>query len=208
MASPRYGFLLALAGSLAVHGAVLILPGMEFEPRPGQAPVTVVKVTLGAVQNEPVGAEKPLTRERGPRPVPRPERVVAKAAPREEPVPEPAGNPPFIAPSAVENQPPRVAAPAPEAPLQLATVSKARASEPDYVARYLHNPPPSYPWQARRMGVEGRVVLHVEILPNGNTGRIDIRQSSGHELLDQAAIRAVGAWRFDPARVAGEPITA
>jgi protein TonB len=58
------------------------------------------------------------------------------------------------------------------------------------------------------MGVEGRVVLHVEILPNGNTGRIDIRQSSGHELLDQAAIRAVGAWRFDPARVAGEPITA
>lgn len=208
MVSPRYGFLLALAGSLAVHGAVLILPGMEFEPRPGPAPATVVKVTLAAVQNEPVGAEKPLTRERRPRPVPRPERVVAKAAPREEPVPEPVANPPFIAPGAVENQAPRVAAPVAEAPVQLATVSKARASEPDYVARYLHNPPPSYPWQARRMGVEGRVVLHVEILPNGNTGRIDIRQSSGHELLDQAAIRAVGAWRFDPARVAGEPITA
>lgn len=208
MVSPRHGFLLALAGSLAVHAAVLILPGMEFEPRPGQAPVTVVKVTLAAVQNEPVGAEKPLTRERRPRPVPRPERVVAKAAPREEPVPEPVANPPFIAPGAVENQAPRVAAPVAEAPVQLATVSKARASEPDYVARYLHNPPPSYPWQARRMGVEGRVVLHVEILPNGNTGRIDIRQSSGHELLDQAAIRAVGAWRFDPARVAGEPITA
>ena len=209
MVSPRYGFLLALAGSLAVHGAVLILPGMEFEPRPGQAPVTVVKVTLAAVQNEPVGAEKPLTRERRPRPVPRPERVVAKAAPRDEPVPEPVANPPFIAASgAAENQAPRVAAPVSEAPVQLATASKARASEPDYVARYLHNPPPSYPWQARRMGVEGRVVLHVEILPDGNTGRIDIRQSSGHELLDQAAISAVGSWRFDPARVAGEPITA
>jgi len=90
----------------------------------------------------------------------------------------------------------------------LATVSKARAREPDYVARYLHNPPPPYPWQARRMGIEGRVVLHVEILQNGNTGRIEIRQSSGHELLDQAAIRAVGDWRFDPARAAGTPITA
>lgn len=208
MASPRHGFLLALAGSLAVHAAVLTWSGMEFALRPGPAPATVVKVTLAAVQNEPVGAEKPLIRERRPRPVPRPERVVAKAAPREQPAPEPVANPPFIAPGAVENQAPRVAAPVAEAPVQLATVSKARASEPDYVARYLHNPPPSYPWQARRMGVEGRVVLHVEILPNGNTGRIDIRQSSGHELLDQAAIRAVGAWRFDPARVAGEPITA
>ncbi|MBI2226587.1 MAG: energy transducer TonB [Betaproteobacteria bacterium] len=90
----------------------------------------------------------------------------------------------------------------------MATVPKARASEPDYIARYLHNPPPPYPWQARRMGIEGRVVLQVEILQNGNTGRIEIRQSSGHELLDQAAITAVGGWRFDPARIAGAPITA
>ena len=208
MMSPRRSFLLALAGSLAVHAAVLILPGMEFAPRPEPAPATVVKVTLAAVQNEPVGAEKPVTRERRLPPVPRPERVVAKAAPREERVPEPVATPTFIALSAVENQAPRVAAPAAEAPVQLATVPKARASEPDHVARYLHNPPPPYPWQARRMGVEGRVVLHVEILQNGNTGRIEIRQSSGHELLDQAANRAVGGWRFDPARAAGTPITA
>ncbi len=84
----------------------------------------------------------------------------------------------------------------------------ARASEPDYAARYLHNPPPPYPWQARRMGIEGRVVLQVEILQNGNAGRIEIRQSSGHELLDQAAIKTVGGWRFDPARIAGAPIIA
>ena len=201
-------FLLALAGSLAVHAAVLILPAMEFAPRPEPAPATVVRVTLAAAQNEPVGAIKPVSRERRLQPAPRAERVIAQAAPREEPVPESVANPPFIAPSAVEIQAPRVPAPVPEAPVQLATVSKARAREPDYVARYLHNPPPPYPWQARRMGIEGRVVLHVEILQNGNTGRIEIRQSSGHELLDQAAIRAVGDWRFDPARAAGTPITA
>jgi protein TonB len=108
----------------------------------------------------------------------------------------------------VENQAPRVPAPALEAPVQLAAVPKARASEPDYIVRYLYNPPPQYPWQARRMGIEGRVVLHVEILQNGNSGRIEIRQSSGHELLDQAAIKAVGGWRFDPARIAGSRITA
>jgi protein TonB len=208
MVSPRQGFLLALAGSLAVHAAVLNWAGLEFSPRPEPAPATVIKVMLAAVRNEPVVAEKPVTRKPELRPVPRPERVVAQATPREEPVPEPIANQLFIAQSAVENQAPRVPAPAPEAPIQLATVSKARASEPDYIARYLHNPPPSYPSQARRMGIEGRVVLQVEILQNGNAGRIEIRRSSGHELLDQAAIKAVGGWRFDPARIAGAPITA
>lgn len=208
MVSPRQGFLLALAGSVAVHAAVLTRPGMEFAPPPGPAPATVVKVTLAAVKNEPVVAEKQLIRKSKLRPAPRPERVVAQAAPREEAVPESVASQPFIAQSPVENQAPRVPAPAPEVPIQLATVPEPRAREPDYVARYLHNPPPTYPWQARRMGVEGRVVLHVEILQNGNTGRIEIRQSSGHDLLDQAAIRAVSGWRFDPARAAGTPITA
>ena len=209
MVSPRHGFLLALAGSLAVHAAVLTWPGLESAPRPEPAPATVIKVMLAAVQNEPVVAEKPVTRQpQLRRPAPRPERVVAQATPREEPVPEPMANPPLIAQSAVENHALRVPAPAPEAPIQLATVSKARASEPDYIARYLHNPPPPYPSQARRMGIEGRVVLQVEILQNGNAGRIEILRSSGHELLDQAAIKAVGGWRFAPARVAGAPVTA
>ncbi len=208
MVSPRQSFLLALAGSVAVHAAVLNWAGMEFAPRSEPAPATVIKVMLAAVQNEPVVAEKPLTRKPRLRPAPRPERVVPQATPREEPVPEPTANQPFIAPSAAENQAPRVPASAPEAPIRLATVSKARASEADYVARYLHNPPPPYPWQARRMGIEGRVVLRVEILQSGNAGHIEIRQSSGHELLDQAAIKAVGGWRFDPARIAGTPIIA
>lgn len=90
----------------------------------------------------------------------------------------------------------------------MAAIPKVRASEPNYTVRYLYNPPPQYPWQARRMGIEGRVVLHVEILQDGSSGRIEIRQSSGHELLDQAAIKAVGGWRFDPARIAGSPIAA
>jgi protein TonB len=208
MVSPRHGFLLALAGSMAVHAAVLTWAGLEFAPRPEPAPTTVIKVMLAAAENEPAVAEKHVTRTPKLRPVPRPERVVSQATPRKEPVPEPIANQPFIAQSSAENQAPRVPAPAPEAPIQLATVPRARASEPDYIARYLHNPPPPYPSQARRMGIEGRVVLQVEILQNGNAGRIEIRRSSGHELLDQAAIKAVGGWRFDPARVAGAPITA
>lgn len=205
---PRHGFLLALAGSVAVHGAVLTWSGIELAPPPEPRPAPVIKVTLAAVQNEPVVAEKPPIRKSILRPAPRPARVVPKAMPREESVPEPIASPTFIAPSPVENQAPHAPAPAPQPPIQLATVPKARASEPDYVARYLHNPPPLYPWQARRMGIEGRVVLQVEILQDGSAGRIEIQHSSGHELLDQAAIKAVGGWRFDPARIAGAPIIA
>jgi protein TonB len=206
--SPRHTFGWALAGSIAVHAAALTWAGMEFALRPEPAPPTVIDVKLAVVQNEPVVAEKQLPQKAITRPVPRPVHVVPQATPREEPVPERIVTQPLIAQSAVENQAPRVPAPALEAPVQLAAVPKARASEPDYIVRYLYNPPPQYPWQARRMGIEGRVVLHVEILQNGNSGRIEIRQSSGHELLDQAAIKAVGGWRFDPARIAGSRITA
>lgn len=208
MVYSRHGFLLALAGSMAVHGAVLTWSGMEFALPPESAPAPVIKVTLAAVQIEPVVAEKAVTRKPGSRPVSRPGRVAPQATPREEPAPETIASPSPVIQSVAAAPAPRAPASAPEPPLQLATVPKARASEPDYVARYLHNPPPPYPWQARRMGIEGRVVLQVEILPNGNAGRVEIRQSSGYELLDQAAIKAVGGWRFDPARIAGAPIIA
>lgn len=208
MGSPRQSLLLALAASLAVHAAVLTWTEIESAPRPEPAPAPLIKVTLAAVQIEPVSVEKPATRESKLRPAPQPERVVPQAAPREEAVAEPIAIQPSVVPSAVAIQAPRVPAPVPEAPLQLVSVPKARASEPDYVLRYLHAPPPPYPWLAKRMGIEGRVVLDVEILQNGNAGRIEIRQSSGHELLDQAAIKAVGGWRFDPARLAGAPTVA
>lgn len=79
--------------------------------------------------------------------------------------------------------------------------------EPDYQAAYLHNPIPSYPMVARRMGWQGRVVLNVEVLASGLPGQVKVQQSSGHEVLDNAALNTVGSWRFVPARHNGEPVT-
>lgn len=59
---------------------------------------------------------------------------------------------------------------------------------------------PSYPKAARQAGIEGTVVLRVQILANGRTGSISISQSSGDESLDYAAIAAVEKWRFIPAK--------
>jgi periplasmic protein TonB len=60
---------------------------------------------------------------------------------------------------------------------------------------------PMYPPTSRRLGEEGRVLLLVHVLANGTSDEIKLKQSSGYERLDQAAIaHAQHAWHFVPAR--------
>lgn len=61
------------------------------------------------------------------------------------------------------------------------------------------NPPPAYPAAARRRGLQGLVVVLVRVLPDGSAGALSVAESSGHALLDQAALDAVAGWRFRPA---------
>lgn len=67
------------------------------------------------------------------------------------------------------------------------------------------NKPPRYPAEALRNRWEGTVVLNVRVRADGSVGRIELGTSSGHDVLDQAAIEAVGKWRYNPATVDGEP---
>ena len=89
----------------------------------------------------------------------------------------------------------------------IGSVGENADTEPDYHAAYLNNPVPVYPMIARRMGWEGKVMLKVEVLASGLPGRISVHRSSGHEVLDQAALDAVRGWKFVAARHAGQPIT-
>lgn len=73
-------------------------------------------------------------------------------------------------------------------------------------ADYLHNPRPVYPAIARRRHWEGRVVLKVRVRTDGTCGQVEVHQSSGHEVLDEAALEAVGSWRFSPAIRGGKPV--
>ncbi len=59
-------------------------------------------------------------------------------------------------------------------------------------------PAPNYPLMARRRGQEGIVHLKIEIEDSGRPIDIRIVQSSGHQILDQAALQAVRRWRFRP----------
>lgn len=76
--------------------------------------------------------------------------------------------------------------------------------EPDYQATYLNNPAPIYPMVARRMSWQGKVIIGVKVLKNGSTGEVKLQQSSGHAVLDEAALKAVKSWQFSPARQAGQ----
>lgn len=80
-------------------------------------------------------------------------------------------------------------------------------TEPDYKAAYLNNPRPPYPMVARRMGYHGKVVLDVEVLAEGKAGDVKLHQSSGYDILDNAALQAVKIWRFTPARRFGQAVT-
>ncbi len=80
-------------------------------------------------------------------------------------------------------------------------------TEPDYRADYLNNPRPPYPLVARRMGYHGKVVLDVEVLAEGTAGDVKLHQSSGYDILDNAALQTVKTWHFTPARHLGHPVT-
>lgn len=68
------------------------------------------------------------------------------------------------------------------------------------------NRPPRYPGAASRRNWEGRVVLRVAVDVFGAVTAVTVITSSGHELLDQAALEAVSAWRFEPAHDSGVPM--
>jgi protein TonB len=68
-------------------------------------------------------------------------------------------------------------------------------------ADYLFNPRPSYPIEARRHRKEGLVTLNVWVTSGGCAEKVLVRQSSGCELLDHAAVTAVRQWRFIPAQL-------
>ena len=64
---------------------------------------------------------------------------------------------------------------------------------------YLRNRSPIYPTEARAKGYQGTVVLKAEVLSSGRCGAISLTSSSGHLILDEAALAAVRTWRFQPA---------
>jgi TonB family protein len=70
----------------------------------------------------------------------------------------------------------------------------------------MQNPKPSYPEDAKRMGIAGPVVLSVVISKDGKVKQV--HRVSGDPRLARAAEEAVGRWKYSPYTLNGEPIEA
>lgn len=203
----------ALLFSLAAHAVALgvLLSGWQraaVEPPP---PLTVTMETarLPVIESAPARAEqhRDVKRETVARPAPAPAPVLAldhaaspvripverveAAAPVVVAAPEPAA-----APAAVARAPSTVSAP-----------GRTEAIEPPYFnVAYLNNPRPAYPPIARRLGLEGLVVLRVQVSAGGAPEQVAVAQTSGAPMLDDAAQKAVQGWTFVPARRGDTPV--
>ncbi|WP_303785672.1 energy transducer TonB [Azovibrio restrictus] len=206
---PRF-LLLALALHLGLAGGLLWRGRGEPAPRPEPLPVMVSLVPDRPAPAARAELPPPAPQTSVPRSVPTPSKPVAaqKPAPERVQTPTPTASP---APTAATTASPAATAPAASSntsPTETGGVQTASVSAPRFDAAYLHNPKPPYPLLARRRGVEGKVLLKVQVSAAGLAEQVQIAQSSGHDSLDEAALNTVRTWRFVPAQRGDTPVAA
>ena len=199
----------ALVFSLAVHAAVAGIVFQDWHrsqielPRP----LTVTLETAPPVMVESPPALPVAHKHAVPQPI---SRALPVAALHHAPAPS------VIAVDRVEAAP-SVAAPVAEAPAAPVVVARApptvnapgrvdAVEPPHFNVAYLNNPRPAYPPIARKLGLEGLVLLRVDVSAGGLPEKIVVAQTSGTPLLDEAAMRAVQGWSFVPARRGETPV--
>lgn len=172
------------------------------EERKVEPPVRKLAPRIKKKVPRPVETADPRPEER-----PRPEPVsaaepVTPPPPTLEPVPEKA--PPQPVAEQIQPAPPARAketrSPPPARAEQVRVVTEA-------VPLYRNNPPPVYPRAARRRGMEGEVLLDVLVNAEGRVEELELSRTSGHRVLDRAALAAVRRWSFTPGRRGDEAIS-
>ena len=137
-------------------------------------------------------------------PLPPEPALLAPPPPSPPPAPE--------APQTVAAPPPPAPPPAPPAPppappevnLGQLQIGATRVEDPDHVVSPAEpdkgNAPPTYPREAERRNEAGTVVLRIHVGPDGYPAAVDVIESSGYPLLDQAARARLMVWHFQPGR--------
>lgn len=192
--SGREKLLIALL-ALVAHAALFHWAATrEAQPLPIEPPqVPEMVIEFAAPPPPPPPEPEPI-----PEPVVEPppppvvEELAVKPPPKPKPVPKPLPKP--VEPPPTPAPPPQPAPPPPP------------VTPPQASAAYLRNPAPEYPSLAQRRNWEGTVLLRVHVLANGRPSEIQVQASSGREVLDQAAVKAVRKWAFVPAKQGDTPL--
>ena len=201
--------------SLLAHGGLLALP--VDHPAPPRIAASRVEIGLVAATRQPEfsrpqaaqssasEAEKARAR-----------RVSRPILPAVQPRP-PVPLPPVATAAAVvyaataepdRPQPPTLPDPVVETQARAGSAAAAAPSQPTRAAAPLYalNPPPVYPDLARRNGWSGEVLVRVAVAASGEVTSTGLETTSGHQVLDRAALDAVRRWRFVPARQGSRPL--
>jgi protein TonB len=194
---PRHPVLFALLASLLLHalvGVALWHWTQELQPAP-DSPVLQVRLRAGGGKSAPVMADQP--------PAP-PAPVAAAPAPPRPPTPLPAAlrpepaktaTLPAAAPVAASREPEPIL-PTPTSPADTERTGTAVLTPPvdplvntatvrvlEWLAQHRR-----YPGPARRAKLQGTVEIVVVLMPDGRLVDQRIAQSSGHAILDKAAL--------------------
>lgn len=199
---------IAFAAAIGLHAAVFAWQPMSLTMKRNAGPqspgimVTLVQAAVNVVNTAPLPPAPAPKKPNITPPKPMVDKPLKPTSIKESPAPTVSGQ------SFGENSSPGgdTSAPlAPGVPVGAAEVLAAapvkapiqvETARPDHA----HNPPPDYPALARRFGLSGRVLMRVLVEASGEAREVRIAGSSGHEVLDQAALKSVRSWRFLPAR--------
>jgi protein TonB len=214
----------ALFHALVLFGFKMETPAHPLEMSAEPSPVDVSLVEAAPAEPSPVAAPKaePVSTPEPPDPQPTPETRTPppdmatpppEATPEQDALPAPDSTPGPSHPKPATHHRPSTPHSAPASAAALAGAvnrgapSHGTASGPlSSQARYISNPRPDYPPEARQLRQQGVVRLSVEVGADGRPSDINVSQSSGFPQLDQAAVRALHRWIFDPARATGIPV--
>jgi protein TonB len=221
--------------ALASHAAVLFcVPAILLRPALKSPEPAYIEVTLAAAPPVmPVAEPEPQVSQPAPRPTPKPDAepppptepafqqpdpLVAPLKPEilKLPVPPPAEPPPAPPESAQQvatASTPDLATASPATQVTQATginaVTKQASVSSEYQLLsqpyYVKRGQAKYPLEAKKLRQEGTVVLALYINALGRLDKIEIKESSGFPLLDEAAIAAERQSRFRPAYIGNRP---
>ena len=188
--------IVGLAAAISLNTALLMLLLVPMRAPPTLSLPEVIR--LQWIQHKPIPPTPPVkvpVTTPQPRPhaaVMHPQKVVQ---PMDPPVIVDHGSEPVVEQAAVDHTPP-------------ATGTRTTPL-PGVLLEYADAPPPAYPRDALREGVQGVVLLQVLVDVDGRPLQVDVQHSSGDRRLDIAARKQVlQHWRFRPAMQDGHAVQA
>ena len=191
--------------AVAVHGALAFAP-LNFGGSPaeyGIEPGSQFEVTLTVMEAEIAPAAEPSAAFETPPPPVLDIAADMQPAAVEEDVVAPASQAQPAAKPIQQRRPAiATASVAPKIAARASGAGERTMAKPNY----LRNPPPKYPAESRKLREEGVVLLKVAVTAEGRAADVQLQRSSGFARLDDAALKAVRRWEFNPARLGATSI--